>query len=90
MIQNEKFLINPLAVFFDDKIGKANGWETIVCNPDSSNLIRVNPPGYKILQIIEENPGINFFQVVFKVKKNEDVVQKFLRKMTDENVVLVQ
>lgn len=90
MLKDKKFFVNSVAVFFDNKIDKENGWETLVCNPVNSNYIKVNPEGYKILRVIEENPGLNFFEVVFKAKKNEDVAQKFLQKMIDENVVFVQ
>lgn len=90
MVQNRKFFINSTATFFDDKIDKANRWETIVFDPVSLNYIRINPTGYKILRIIDENPGINFFELVFKTKKSEKTLQEFLETVIGENIVFVQ
>ena len=87
---NKKFFVNPRAVLLDDKIDKANGWETIVFNQIKQRYIKVNPAGYKILKVIDDNPGLQSSQIAFETKKSEDVVLKFIKQMYDENIVLAK
>jgi len=89
-MQNKRLFMNQAAVVFDDEIDEANGWETIVCSPVSSNYIRINPAGYKILRAVEEEPGLSLFQVALKAKQDEELTRKFLEQMITENVVLTQ
>lgn len=87
---DKSFLINSLAVIFHDELDARNGYETIACNWNNETYIKINPSGYKILRIIDEQPGLSLAQIAFKVKQREAAVEKFLEKMAQENIVFVK
>ncbi|MDP1743894.1 MAG: hypothetical protein Q8L51_03880 [Candidatus Amesbacteria bacterium] len=83
------FLLCPL-------IDKENGYRTIVCNINLQTTFKVNSFGYRLLEILENNPGISFDVLLTKYStsvnksawevKNE--VESFISQMIKENVVI--
>lgn len=78
-----KYFINPLAVLFHSFLDKQNNYETIVFNPQTENIFKINHFGYDILKAIEENPGITL-----DYWQNEAKITKFINQMVEENVVI--
>ena len=87
---DKSFLINPLAVIFHDELDARNGYETIACNWNNETYIKINPPGYKILRLIDEQPGLSLVQIAFNVNQRQAAVEKFLEKMVQEKIVFAK
>ncbi len=78
------------------QIDKENGYRTIVCNMKLQTTLKVNSFGYRLLEILENNPGISFDILLTKystsVKKSawevKNEVESFINQMINENVVI--
>lgn len=86
-MQNKKYYINQSATFFDDEIDRVNNWKTIVLNSATRNFLEINHSGYEILRTIDQNPGIEEVELIFRIKKTKNVIKKFLKKMISENII---
>jgi len=86
---NKRFDLNYFSYLFDDEGDKANNYWTIVFNPVEEKFIRVNPVGYKILKTIEENPSIDFLNLISRLKIKESSLTSFLKEMEKENVLFI-
>ena len=87
MKQDKRYFVYPEAVFFDDKIDKKNNWTTIAYNFKKDSYIKIKQPGYKILRLIDENPGVSLPQLIKMSKENKDYIIRFLQKLIDENII---
>jgi len=87
MLIDQRLRVNDSACFFDQELGRANGFWSVVFNPVEERYIRINPSGYKILKIIEESPLITFSELLWRSKIKESALKRFLEKMIDERVV---
>lgn len=87
-MEDKTFFTNLEAVLFSDELDAKNSYETIACNWGNGTYIKINPFGYKILRVIDENPGLSLGKIAFKVRQREETVQRFLEQMVRENVIL--
>ena len=87
--------LNPLSCIFLPEIDRKNKFTTIIYNPDSERIIKVNNNGYKILKALDENPQVRFEKLLGlvsnRLKKQpwqiESEVSSFIKQMTKENVI---
>lgn len=79
---DKKYFINSLAVLFSPVLDKENNYETIVFNPQSENIFKINRFGYDILKTIGAHLGINL-----DYWQNDLKITKFIKQMVKENVV---
>jgi hypothetical protein len=79
---DKKYFVNPLAVLFHPLLDKKNNYETIVFNPQTENIFKINRFGYDILKTIEAHPSISL-----DYWQNEAKINKFIQQMVKENVV---
>jgi hypothetical protein len=66
------------------RIDEQNRWNTIVFNPKTEELIRINRSGYFILKLIEETPGIE------REELGDLKFYTFIEKMIKENVIIAK
>ena len=78
-----EYFINPLAVLFHPFLDRQNNHETIVFNPQTNNILKINRFGYDILKAIEAHPGISL-----DCWQNETKITEFIMQMVKENIVL--
>ena len=78
-----QLLINPLAVIFCPRIDEQNGFETIVQNPITGEVFKIDKKGYQILQQVFISSGIDDLII-----KSWFGGAKFLEKMITENVII--
>ena len=76
-----RLFINKLAVLFCQRIDEQNGFETIVCNPQTEELLKVNKSGYFLLKTIEDNPGIT------RQELGKHAQSTFLEQMIREQII---
>lgn len=86
----DKFLVNTRAVLFHDYLDKRNGYNSVVCNPKTETYLKINQTGYKILRIIDEDPGITLNEILNTVKVRKEVIEKFILAMVGQNVVFTK
>ncbi|MBI4058095.1 hypothetical protein HY405_02195 [Candidatus Microgenomates bacterium] len=89
-MDDKTFLINPQAILFHDELDPGNGFETVACNWRNETYLKINLSGYKILRVIDEQPGLSLAQIAFKVKQGETIVLRFLGMMVRENIVFAR
>lgn len=87
---DRNFFINPKAVLFHEELDSRNGYETIACNWSTEAYIKVNSSAYKILRVIDEQPGLSCTQITDTVKLSENAVERFLEQMIKENIVFAK
>lgn len=78
-----KYFVNPLAAIFHPILDKQNNYQTIVFNPQTENIFKINRFGYDILQTIETHAGLSL-----DYWQNETKIAKFIERMVKENVVI--
>lgn len=81
------YFINPLSVLFLLEKDRGAGYSTIVYNPKTEEIFRVNKFGYKILFLIYEIPGIGIDKIIEAMLSNKSSVERFLETMKKENVI---
>lgn len=84
---HQVYLVNPLSVLFLPEKDRGNNYSTIVYNPKTEEIFRVNKFGYKILFLIYKIPGIDIDKIKEIVGFNKSKVERFLETMKKENVV---
>ena len=88
-MMGKKLYINDRACFFDQGMDRFNNYWSVVFNPVKERYIKINPSGYKILKVIEENPSISFFELLSRLQVEENSLKRFLENMVQEKIVLV-
>jgi len=93
----KKYWVNPRGVIFFPYLDKKNRYQTVVYNHIQDKLTKIGKLGYFILRIIDENPGIEFENLLVKLKAlfeagtfEADSVGDFLSLMREENVIRCQ
>lgn len=86
----ERFWINPLAIIFLEEIDRENGYETIACDWEKEEFIKINSSAYKILRAIDNTPGISLLELSKTFPQNDSRLEKFLKKMVEKNMVLLR
>lgn len=79
---DKKYFVNSLAALFLPILDKQNNYETIVFNPQTENIFKINRFGYDILKTIEIHPGISL-----DYWQNELKITRFIKQMVKENIV---
>jgi len=90
-----RYSTNPLAVLFHPSLDEQNGCETLVFNPQTRNILKVNHFGYNILNAVDKNPGITLNGACELVSQkygliywqNESKILKFIERMVEENII---
>lgn len=77
-----KYYINPSAILFHPFLDKQNNHQTIVFNPQTEDIIKINQFGYNILKAVGENSGITL-----DYWQNEAKIAKFIKQMVKENII---
>lgn len=85
----DSFVINPLAIIFLPQIDKKNSYETIACDWQKEEYIKINSAAYRILSTIKENPGITLSGLAGLLKKDEVKLGKFLGEMEKKNIISI-
>ncbi len=83
----KKYFINPFVVLFHTELDQKNNFTTIVFNPDTERVLKVNSFGYRVLKVIYENPGIKLMEISKLISVKPLKVGKFLETMIKENSV---
>lgn len=86
----DSFFINPLSIVFLPAIDEKNSYETIACDWNKEEFIKINSLGYRILKAIDDNPGISLLQLSKFLHQDELKLEKFLREMRERHVVFTQ
>lgn len=81
------FYINPLSIIFLESIDRMNGYETIACNWEKEEFLKINSSAYKILRAIDNTPGISFPELSKTFPENTSKLEKFLKRMVEKNIV---
>jgi hypothetical protein len=74
--------LNNLAVLFCPVIDEQNNWETIVMNPMTEEVLKINKTGYFILKQIADSPGIS------KEALGKMQYLSFIELMIRENIII--
>lgn len=74
-----KYALNQFAVIFLPEVDRLNQYQTIVCNWQTENIIKVNKVGYQVLKLIEDNKPINI---------DKPAIKSFVDYMLKENIVI--
>lgn len=83
----KKYLLNPLSVLFHPQLDQKNKSNTIVYDPLSEEIIKIDRFGYTILKAIDENPGIDSETISRLTLSGTQRVERFLEIMKEKNVV---
>lgn len=91
-----KFFLNPLAILFHPNLDKSNKYTTIVRNPQTKQILKINPLSYDILKIIDMHPGIALDEISQLIAKRHNLVEwenrqkinKFIQRMLNEYIIL--
>lgn len=93
-MSDQKYQINLYSILFHPELDKFNGYETIAYNWDNENIFKIDKNAYRILKIIDENPGITLKEIVIRLNPmitdgdyQQNKIQEFLDMMVKENIV---
>lgn len=94
----DRYSINPLGVLFHPELDQKNHYQTIVFNPKTEQILRINQYGYDILKVIDEKPGSILDDICNYVAQRRDLEQyinkekvfKLIQEMIRENVVFAK
>lgn len=93
-MSDQKYRINVYGILFHPELDKFNDYETIACNWDNENIFKIDKNAYRILKIIDENPGIFLKEIVMRLNPmgaigdyQQNKIQEFLDMMVKENIV---
>lgn len=86
----KKYFVNPLAVLFHPEIDKINNYRTIVYNPTTEEILKINNFSYMILKVIDQNPGLDSNSIVNLTSKNILKISRFLETMESKNIVFAK
>ncbi len=89
-MRDTTFFINPKAILFNDELDAKNGHETIACNWPDETYLKINSAAYRVLRVIDEQPGLSLSQIAFATRRPETSIQRFLGQMIKENIVLAK
>lgn len=91
---DKRYKVNPLSILFHPEIDKKNNYETIVCNWETEKVLKINPFGYHIFKVIDENPEISLKDIYLMLSlkvNNSDIdankVVGFIQQMVKEAVL---
>lgn len=88
-MQNKLYL-DPLCVIFVPDLDHELGYETLIFDRIRDEIIKIDKYGYKILKTINDNPGINIDQMVFKMGQsiNRKNLERFISTMTNYDIII--
>lgn len=75
----KKYALNQFAVIFLPEVDRLNQYQTIVCNWQTENIIKVDKAGYKILKLIDDNKPIDI---------GKPAIKSFVDYMLRENIII--
>lgn len=84
----KRYIINALSVLFHPSLDQKNRYNTIVYDPLSEEIIKVDKFGYDVLKAIDENRGIDSEAISKLVLSSIQKVERFLEIMKEKNVIL--
>ena len=81
------FYINPYAVVFHPELDSRNNYNTIVFNPATEQVLKINAFTYSILKVIDDNPGIDIDGISELTSADVLKITKFLEVAIGENII---
>lgn len=86
----KRYFVNPFAVLFHPSLDLRNHYKTIVYNPTTEEIFKISRFGYKILEVIDKNPGISAEEISRLTPVAPLKIQRFLEIMNKENVIFTR
>lgn len=86
----KKYSVNPLAVLFHPEIDKINNYRTIVYDPTTEEILKINNFGHMILKTIDQNPDLDNNSIVKLTSENILKINRFLETMESKNIVFAK
>lgn len=92
----KRYATNPVALLLLPRQDKKNKFYTVVRNPETEVIIKVNAFGYSILKVIDENPNSDIKRVSQLVSKKvnlgqwqvETKITNFIENMVGQNIII--
>lgn len=84
----QKLFLNQRGVIFIPRLDKKNGYQTIVCNPESGELFKIDKVEYFCLKLIDKNSNLDRSRIFESAANHE--AEEFVDQMIKENIILTK
>ncbi len=90
------YFVNTLSVIFIPEKDRENNFSTIVFNPETENILKVNRFGYVVLKVLDTAPGLSLARLKTTINQkmdsseqlSENHIEKFVETMVKEHVIV--